>query len=145
MRRFCQTFAAGILVAVVVGACGADANDSTDATSNDISGSVREWALEVDAITAKAGDVTFTILNKGTIGHEFLVVKTDIEDGKIPLAGDHFAEPSSGLEVIDEIGEFPAGETNKLTVTLEPGNYQLVCNLPSHYAAGMHMTFTVTA
>ena len=145
MRRFCQTFAAGILVAVVVGACGSDSNDSTDATSNDIAGSVKEWVVRLDATTAKAGDVTFTISNKGTIGHEFLVVKTDIEDGKIPLAGDHFAEPSAGLEVIDEIGEFPAGETKKLTVTLEPGNYQLVCNLPSHYGAGMHMTFTVIA
>ena len=145
MRRFCRPFAAGILVAVVVGACGGDSNDSADATSNDIAGSLKEWVLEVDATTAKAGDVTFTITNTGTIGHEFLVVKTDIEDGKIPLAGDHFEEPSAGLEVIDEIGEFPAGETNKLTVTLEPGNYQLVCNLPSHYGAGMHMTFTVLA
>ena len=145
MRRFCRQFAAGILIAVVVGACGGDSNDSADATSNDIAGSLKEWVLEVDATTAKAGDVTFTITNTGTIGHEFLVVKTDIEDGKIPLAGDHFEEPSAGLEVIDEIGEFPAGETNKLTVTLEPGNYQLVCNLPSHYGAGMHMTFTVLA
>ena len=145
MRRFCRQFAAGILIAVVVGACGGDSNDSADATSNDIAGSLKEWVLEVDATTAKAGDVTFTITNTGTIGHEFLVVKTDIENGKIPLAGDHFEEPSAGLEVIDEIGEFPAGETNELTVTLEPGNYQLVCNLPSHYGAGMHMTFTVLA
>ena len=145
MRRFCRPFAVGILVAVVVGACGRDANDSADATSNDIAGSVKEWVLEVDATTAKAGEVTFTISNKGTMGHEFLVVKTDIEDGQIPLVGDNFEEPSAGLEVIDEIGEFPAGETKKLTVTLEPGNYQLVCNLPTHYSAGMHMTFTVIA
>jgi len=145
MKRFCAVFSSVLLAAATVGACGGDANDSSDATSNDIAGSVKEWAVAVDATTAKAGDVTFTITNEGTIGHEFLVVKTDIENGKIPLDGDHFAEPSEGLEVIDEIGEFPAGETNKLTVTLEPGNYQLVCNLPAHYGAGMHMTFKVIA
>lgn len=145
MKRFCAVFSSVLLAAVTVGACGGDDNDSPDATNNDITGSVKEWAVAVNATTAKAGDVTFTISNKGTIGHEFLVVKTDIENGKIPLDGDHFAEPSDGLEVIDEIGEFPAGETNKLTVTLEPGNYQLVCNLPAHYGAGMHMTFKVIA
>lgn len=145
MKRFYAIFAAVSFAAVTVGACGGDANDSADATSNDIAGSVREWVVAVDATTAKAGDVTFTITNKGTIGHEFLVVKTDIENGKIPLGGDHFEEPSPGLEVIDEIHEFPAGETQKLTVTLEPGNYQLVCNLPAHYGAGMHFAFKVVA
>jgi len=128
---------------MTVGACGSDPNDSADAASNDIAGSIKEWAVVVEATTAKAGDVTFTITNEGMIGHEFLVVKTDIENGKIPLASDHFAEPSDGVEVIDKIGKFPKGETNKLTVTLEPGNYQLVCNLPNHYSAGMHLAFKV--
>ena len=145
MKRLSSTFGVVLLAAATVGACGGDANDSANATSNDITGSVKEWVVALDATTAKAGDVTFTITNNGTIGHEFLVVKTDIENGKIPLAGDHFEEPSDGLEVIDEIGEFPVGETNKLTVTLEPGNYQLVCNLPAHYGAGMHMVFKVVA
>ncbi len=145
MKRFCTVFSSVLLVAATVGACGGDNNDSSDATNNDISGSVKEWVVAVNATTAKAGDVTFTISNKGTIGHEFLVVKTDIENGKIPLGGDHFEEPSAGLEVIDEIHEFPAGETKSLTVTLEPGNYQLVCNLPSHYGAGMHLSFKVIA
>lgn len=145
MKRFFSSFAAVLIAAATVGACGGDANDSADATSNDITGSVKEWVVALDATSAKAGDVTFTITNNGTIGHEFLVVKTDIENGKIPLAGDHFEEPSDGIEVIDEIGEFPVGETNKLTVTLEPGTYQLVCNLPAHYGSGMHMVFKVIA
>jgi uncharacterized cupredoxin-like copper-binding protein len=97
----------------------------------------------VDAASALAGDVTFTVTNAGAIGHEFLIVKTDFENGKIPIVGDRFPEPSDGVEVIDEIGEFPPGETNTLTVTLVPGKYQLVCNLPAHYAAGMHLAFTV--
>ena len=70
-------------------------------------------------------------------------MKTDIEDGKIALAGDHFEEPSPGLEVIDEIGEYAVGETHSLTLNLEAGNYQLVCNLPAHYGSGMHIPFKV--
>ena len=128
-----------------LGSCGSDSNDSGDATSNDITGSVQEWVVKTSFVTAKAGDVKFTITNKGTIGHEFLVVKTDIAVGDIPLDGDHFAEPTDGIEVIDEIGEFAKGTTETLTVTLDPGSYQLVCNLPDHYSAGMHLGFTVVA
>lgn len=134
-----------VAMVAALGACGSDSNDSSDSTSNDITGSVAEWTVETDATTAKAGEVVFTITNDGTIGHEFLVVKTDIAAGEIPLDGDHFAEPTDGLEVIDEIGEFAKGTTETLTLTLDPGTYQLVCNLPDHYSAGMYMSFTVVA
>lgn len=137
----CAVATGALLLAL--GACGSDSNDSADATSNDISGSVKEWVVKTDANTAKAGEVVFTITNDGTIGHEFLVVKTDIASGEIPLDGDHFAEPTDGIEVIDEIGEFGKGTTETLTLNLDAGNYQLVCNLPDHYSAGMHMEFTV--
>ena len=131
--------AAGTAVADAAAASGTSSNEG-----NFIGGTVQEWKVSVAPNTATAGEVKFTIENKGTIGHEFLVVKTDILDGKITLDGDHFAEPSPGLEVIDEIGEFKQGTTELLVLTLEPGNYQLVCNLPGHYAAGMHTTFVVS-
>jgi uncharacterized cupredoxin-like copper-binding protein len=147
--------AIAVLSTVTMG-CAADAPDaagsaSVEATAgstanegNFVSGTLQEWKVSVSPNTATAGEVKFTMSNNGTIGHEFLVVKTDILDGKIPLDGDHFAEPSPGLEVIDEIGEFKPGTTELLVLTLEPGNYQLVCNLPGHYAAGMHTTFVVS-
>ncbi len=131
------------LTTVLVGACGSGSYNADDEVSNDISGTLKEWSVNVDATSARAGEVKFSIKNVGTIGHEFLVVKTDILDGEIPLVGDRFEEPSEGLEVIEEIGEYPAGETKELTLTLESGNYQLVCNLAGHYEAGMHTTFTV--
>ncbi len=138
-----------VLLGVVSSACGSDDGEpsagSNVPTSNDISGSVEEWAVAVDATTAKAGDVTFTIANEGTTGHEFLIVKTDIAPGEIPLDGDHFPEDADGIEVIDEIGEFGQGTTESLSVTLEPGKYQLVCNLPGHYDKGMYLEFDVVA
>ena len=49
---------------------------------------MREWAVETTSARALAGDVTFAITNFGTMKHEFLVVKTDFEPGKIPLTSD---------------------------------------------------------
>jgi hypothetical protein len=138
-----KTLPVALFLTVATVGCGADSNDGTNATSNNITGTLHEWVVEVDATTAAAGDVTFTITNEGTIGHEFLVVKTDIAVGEIPLDGDHFAEPTDGIEVINEIGEFAKGTTESLTVNLTPGTYQLVCNLPDHYEAGMHISFKV--
>lgn len=141
--RKAQAIALGLITTFVVGGCGADGNSAEGGISNDITGHVHEWAVSLDATSAKAGEVKFTIENDGTIGHEFLVVKTDIALGEIPLDGDHFPEPAEGLEVIDEIGEFKVGTTETLTLNLEPGNYQIVCNLPGHYKNGMHFGFKV--
>jgi uncharacterized cupredoxin-like copper-binding protein len=137
----------GLILATLLGmtlmsSCGSGSYQS-DQIGNDVFGTLNEWSIAVDTNTAKAGEVRFTVINEGTIGHEFLIVKTDIANGEIPLVGDRFEEPSEGVEVIDEIEEFPFGETNTLIVTLNSGNYQLVCNLPGHYGAGMHTAFTV--
>lgn len=130
-----------VAVLALAGCAGGSSTKSAD--DGTVTGELKEWEVSVDADTAAAGQVTFEITNNGTIGHEFLVVKTDIADGEIPVDGDHFPEDAEGITVIDEIGEFPAGETQSLVLTLEPGAYQLVCNLPAHYGAGMHTEFIV--
>lgn len=110
-----------------------------------IEGELDEWKVEVKAKRAKAGTITFTIQNEGSIGHEFLVIRTDLPLGAIPLEGDRFSEENPDLSMIDEIGEYAVGTIESLTVTLEPGTYQLVCNLAGHYGAGMFTDFTVEA
>ena len=115
-----------------------------DAVSNDLHGSVMEWSVNVDAAKAKAGDVSFTIENRGTIQHEFLVVKTTYEHGKIPLgANNRFDEEDKGLTVVDEIPEWAPGTTGTLKVKLDPGKYELLCNIEGHYKNGMHAAFEV--
>jgi uncharacterized cupredoxin-like copper-binding protein len=34
-----------------------------------------------------------------------------------------------------------AGTSQLLTIDLKSGHYAVVCNLPGHYAAGMHQDF----
>ena len=116
----------------------------SETVSNDVSGSVKEWAVEVDATAAEAGDVSFTIKNNGAIPHEFIVVKTDYELGKIPLGeNNRFDEEGEGLTAVGEIKEWDPGTTGKVTLKLEPGKYQLLCNIAGHYKNGMYTGFTV--
>ena len=42
-----------------------------------------------------------------------------------------------------EIADIAPGQTKVLTATLTAGTYTAMCNLPGHYAAGMHFQFTV--
>jgi uncharacterized cupredoxin-like copper-binding protein len=36
------------------------------------------------------------------------------------------------------------GERETMTVDLKPGEYEIVCFVPGHYAAGQKLAFTVT-
>ena len=131
--------------------CGEDLDDTKGGSSEEsnddgiISGHVKEWEVVIETDTVPAGTVEFSIENQGTIQHEFLVVKTDVAPGEIPVEGDRFSEEQESIFMVDEIPEFEVGLTNKLVVELEPGTYQLVCNIAGHYQAGMFTQLTVAA
>ena len=113
--------------------------------SNDITGSVNEWAVGTSAREAVAGDVKCTIKNQGTIPHEFIIVKTDFALGEIPLGPDNrFDEEGEGLSVPGEISEWNPGTTGTVTLKLDAGKYQLLCNIAGHYANGMYTQLTVS-
>lgn len=129
--------------------CGADPTNfgtlPADTVSNKVTGNVHEWGIDLSAQKATEGEVIFAIANFGTIAHEFIVVKTDYEIGKIPLGSNNrFDEEGEGVEAINEIKEFPINTSEVLTVKLGAGNYQLLCNIAGHYANGMYAAFTVS-
>lgn len=136
----------------VLTGCGADPADVADEDggivriANKVTGSVSEWDVDLSADVAEAGEVTFAITNFGTTAHEFLVTRTSYEPGKIPLGDNNrFDEELDGITVVDEIPEFEVETTGLLKVMLEPGTYELLCNIEGHYAAGMHRTLEVVA
>lgn len=138
-----------VLVGAGLTACGSDLTSSgtipADTVSNKITGNVHEWGVELSAGKAKAGEVTFAIANFGTIAHEFLVVKTDFKPGEIPLGDNNrFDEEGEGVEAIDEIKEFEVDTSHVLKVNLEPGAYQVLCNIEGHYKNGMYTALEVT-
>ena len=132
--------AAGALVA----GCGTSSSNASS-SPNTVTATEREWKIVADHKTIKAGEITFTVTNKGTLNHELLVIRTDLPLGGIPIGADNkFKEDDPKATNVGESGEYEVGLTKTFKVTLTPGKYQLVCNIANHYKNGMHIAFTVT-
>ena len=102
-----------------------------------------EMFLHPSATDFKAGVIVFVVTNGGTIHHEFVIVSGDPAGTTGDAPGrvrevNHIGGPSG-----PEIGDIAPGETKVLTATLPAGTYTAMCNLPGHFAAGMHFQFTV--
>jgi uncharacterized cupredoxin-like copper-binding protein len=102
---------------------------------------VAEWAVTPNTSSVSAGDVTFLAFNKGGTAHELEVIRSDEEPHLLPVEGR--IVPAFAVDLVGEIEAFPAGEAEQATFHLTAGNYVLICNLPSHYLAGMRSGFTV--
>lgn len=107
--------------------------------------------LRADQATVSRGTVSFVAVNIGSVNHELVVLP--LPDGQIagtrPIGGDGRIDEAGSLgEASNNCGS-GAGEgiapsrSSWVTLTLAPGRYELVCNLPGHYAAGMYTQFTV--
>jgi uncharacterized cupredoxin-like copper-binding protein len=55
-----------------------------------------------------------------------------------------FNEDGEGVFVPGEISEWNPKTTGTVTLKLDAGNYQLLCNIAGHYANGMYTQLTVT-
>jgi uncharacterized cupredoxin-like copper-binding protein len=108
--------------------------------------------LSADHTTVPHGTVSFLATNGGSINHEMVVLP-------LPASGVVGARPMGADAKISEAGSLgeasntngkgagqgvAPGASSWITVTLTPGQYELVCNLPNHYAAGMYTQLTVT-
>lgn len=152
--------AAGALVLSACGGGGSDAGADTGAAipsegnGNTVAVSVGESGtdsmyLRLSQETAAAGSITFVVTNEGQKMHEFIVILTDTPAGDFPLLlesedEDHNFDEAAVGTAIDEVEDIAAGDTQELTVTLEPGHYALVCNIRPHYEDGMWADFEVT-
>jgi uncharacterized cupredoxin-like copper-binding protein len=113
---------------------------------------LQEFAIGSDPASADAGEVTFTATNDGPNDvHEFVVFKTDLGLTELPTDENGAVdENGEGLELIGEIEDIPVGESQEVTLDLEPGSYVFICNIwdedeqEAHYQEGMRTSFTVT-
>jgi len=108
--------------------------------------------LSADHATAPHGTVSFLVTNDGSIDHEMVVLPLDGSRtaGARPAGGDGKIDEAGGLGEASKTGGAGSGDgiapgaSGWVTVTLAPGHYELVCNLPRHYTAGMHTQLNVT-
>ncbi len=125
MRRRIGLGAVILLVALVAASCGGGGKPGGEQPAGPASGaavtvSEKEWTINVSSPTVKAGRVKLVIKNEGSIEHNFVIEGANVE--------------------VDSI---QAGQSKEVTVTLKPGTYTVVCNIPGHQEAGMKTTLTV--
>jgi uncharacterized cupredoxin-like copper-binding protein len=108
--------------------------------------------LSADHATVAAGTVSFLASNGGSVDHELVVLPLPESQivGTRPSGGDGRIDESASVGeasrtcASDSGNGIAAGTSGWVTLDLAPGRYELVCNLPGHYAAGMYTQLTVT-
>lgn len=161
MRKTILAILAFGVLAVGLAACGDDDKTPTQAPATPtqtattaatttpepgedaVSATVKEFAMTLSPASIKAGQINFTVKNDGTVTHEFVVVKSDLDPKALPLKADGTAVDEDKVDHIGEIEDIAAGATAKGEFTLDAGKYLLICNLPGHYQGGMVAAFTV--
>jgi uncharacterized cupredoxin-like copper-binding protein len=109
-------------------------------------------SLSPDQAFVPHGTVSFVVTNGGSIDHEMVILPLPSSQavGARAIGGDAKIDETGSLGEATHSGGAGAGAgivpgaSGWVTVTLAPGHYELVCNLPRHYMAGMHTQFTVT-
>lgn len=101
--------------------------------------------------TEPAGPISLVVSNVGWRTHELVI---------LPLAGSatvgqRVAGSDGKVSETGSVGEasrscgsgagtgLTSGSVGWVTVTLAPGRYELMCNLPNHYADGMRQELTI--
>jgi uncharacterized cupredoxin-like copper-binding protein len=155
-----RTWAISLLASmslVAVGCKGDDDDDDTTTSGATQAGTqvevtLTEYSVSVDPDHVPAGATTFNVTNSGSVMHEFVVIKTDIDEADLPIKDNKVDEDAEGIEPVDEIDGIDPGKTKHLRLELDAGKHVLICNrqrdLPdggkeSHYDLGMHVAFTV--
>jgi uncharacterized cupredoxin-like copper-binding protein len=103
-----------------------------------------DFSISPATIGVGAGTVTIAGANRGTVEHEVLVVRTDLDPASLPVKGDKVDE--DGLEkgaFIGEIEGIKPGDSGQASFKLKAGKHVVFCNLPGHYKAGMYGTLVV--
>ncbi len=119
------------------------------APTYDATMTLRDYAFDFDR-ALRAGKQRLRILNEGTQGHEFVLVK--LAPGKTPMDVVQWVEKHDGPPPGAPMGgitDLVRGTATYVDLDLEPGDYGLLCFLPDakdgkpHFVHGMHTQFTV--
>jgi uncharacterized cupredoxin-like copper-binding protein len=127
-------------------ACGADADNGTGSSPGDgggIAATLADTSIVLTSASAPAGPVSFDIANDGSTVHEFEVLRTEISADALPVESGVVQTSAESIEIVDEVEDIAPGTTTALSVDLGPGAYVVICNIPTHYDAGMSAPFAV--
>lgn len=126
--------AASCAVLLAVTASAADT-----ASGSEVSIALVEWKLLPGQITVRPGRVTFVVRNRGTMDHEFMILRSDRHHHSLVVKKGRAVETGR----LAEIPLIPRGATKRITLRVPRGKYVLLCNLIGHYQAGQYGSLLV--
>lgn len=112
----------------------------------------RMMQVRLSLHTVPAGTVSLRVSDTGAMVHELVVLPLadGAQVGQRSVGSDGTVDEGGSLGEVSNNGGAGAGDglrpggTGWTTLQLQPGHYELVCNLPGHYAAGMYAELQVT-
>ena len=120
---------------------------TVDVVLSDIGGMMsggRMMSVAASPSSVPAGEVSFRVWNTGTMVHELVILPLSPggagsravgSDGRVNETGSlGEASRTCGEGTGDGIAP---GAASWVTLHLDPGRYELICNLPGHYSMGM--------
>jgi uncharacterized cupredoxin-like copper-binding protein len=112
-----------------------DHSDHDHGAKADVNVELGDMFVKADTTEVKAGKRTFAIENTGATMHgmAFALQPVDAKGGMLEDGA-----------LLNKGKELMGGERETMTVDLKPGEYEIVCFVPGHYAAGQKLAFTVT-
>lgn len=136
MSRWRTVLMLALSVALLLTAC------SSDSASTEISAEMTDFQFSPDSWTVPAGEeITIELTNDGSVEHEFVIFQSGVtitDEGDLPETEEELLADFVYWE--DEV---EAGETKTATFTAPPaGEYQVICAIEGHFAAGMEGTLT---
>jgi plastocyanin len=124
MRVAALALLAGLLLGVA--ACGGGGGGGGGQPAGSIKVTMTEFKFDPGSIDAKAGTLTFFLVNGGTISHNMQI-------------RDSSGNTIAGSELVS------AGDSSVFTANnVAAGTYTYFCSQPGHEQSGMHGTLTVT-
>lgn len=138
-RTTMRAVALGAAAGLALGGCSSDAGtplDSEVGTDTEETSTVDseeaamtmpvtgfEYGYDLGSTEIAAGTYTFDFSNVGSMQHDLRIEGGGLDDGTAVIG---------------------PGETDSLTVTLEPGTYTIYCSVGNHRAQGMEVEITVS-
>ncbi len=89
-----------------------------------------------------SGPAKLAVRNVGAIEHELVILRTELGDDDLPVKDAEVQTKAREVELVRKTGRIKSGSSATLSVSLRPGDYVFICNVPGHYQSGMHTAVT---
>jgi len=117
-----------LVVAALTAGCASQQGTSPPQTRATVQGTVgivlREFEFEPRPLKVRAGKVSFLLMNRGSVDHDFMIPE-------VMSAMEH------GRDLVKP------GQSKTIEVELKPGTYEAICTVPGHKESGMKVTLEV--